>query len=425
MKCPKCGYENRDDAHFCSECGADLSSEKFSCPKCGATVYKGNKHCSSCGKELSWVDVDYDSIPIPIKQLYKKPSQKQNQAKHSGGLLRYVLSGLLLVGVLLLFIGCFGDYAKGSVTSLSIGNYKESSSALTYYFKTVYSNIQDIQKTDQYGYVYSFELFLMVLDVIVYYSMFIIIATFAVLSTVNLIRALMNKDEINYVFLNSMIFTAILHIMVVQLVNFTAVYMAGEGYIKIALGWGSLLLLIGSILIFGCIMAERIVKPIINKGNSQEITGNSLTVFADILSFVLLLLTFGFIFVVKDTTNLIKMPLNPSFTLRYLLSLYNGNANYAYEEAYGLSVAGFFILLISTILYLGNFTINIKNYSLVKVILAGVFFAGILVGEFVLLSATSKSFNAEVGLNAGGAFIIICGLLSLGSAVAGYALKRN
>ncbi len=33
MSCPRCGFENRDDASFCGECGASLSPEP-PCPRC-------------------------------------------------------------------------------------------------------------------------------------------------------------------------------------------------------------------------------------------------------------------------------------------------------------------------------------------------------------------------------------------------------
>ena len=39
-KCDKCGYENRDAAKFCSDCGAALSKKSdgdasVACPACG------------------------------------------------------------------------------------------------------------------------------------------------------------------------------------------------------------------------------------------------------------------------------------------------------------------------------------------------------------------------------------------------------
>ena len=57
MKCPKCQFENREGAKFCSEC-----AHKFEliCPDCGATNRPGAKYCDECGKELT-----LPSEPLP------------------------------------------------------------------------------------------------------------------------------------------------------------------------------------------------------------------------------------------------------------------------------------------------------------------------------------------------------------------------
>jgi tetratricopeptide (TPR) repeat protein len=51
MKCPKCGYENRQGAGFCGECGQSFIVEK-TCPKCGHANPQGNKFCDKCGRSL-------------------------------------------------------------------------------------------------------------------------------------------------------------------------------------------------------------------------------------------------------------------------------------------------------------------------------------------------------------------------------------
>jgi class 3 adenylate cyclase/tetratricopeptide (TPR) repeat protein len=50
MKCPKCQFENREGAKFCSECGCDFETP---CPKCGKTIRVGSKFCDECGSKLS------------------------------------------------------------------------------------------------------------------------------------------------------------------------------------------------------------------------------------------------------------------------------------------------------------------------------------------------------------------------------------
>ena len=49
MECPKCGYDNREGAKFCSECGTSL---QYLCPQCSAEVQPTAKFCSECGADL-------------------------------------------------------------------------------------------------------------------------------------------------------------------------------------------------------------------------------------------------------------------------------------------------------------------------------------------------------------------------------------
>jgi len=61
MKCPKCQFENPDDAQFCIECG---NSIEYHCPKCGVVTPSTGKFCKACGyslretKEPSSIDIN-------------------------------------------------------------------------------------------------------------------------------------------------------------------------------------------------------------------------------------------------------------------------------------------------------------------------------------------------------------------------------
>lgn len=46
MKCPKCTFENREEAKFCKECGAKL---ELACLECGTVYEPGSKFCDECG----------------------------------------------------------------------------------------------------------------------------------------------------------------------------------------------------------------------------------------------------------------------------------------------------------------------------------------------------------------------------------------
>ena len=50
MKCSACGYENREGAKFCEDCGTQLS---WVCPKCGQQLGSQAKFCGFCGNKLT------------------------------------------------------------------------------------------------------------------------------------------------------------------------------------------------------------------------------------------------------------------------------------------------------------------------------------------------------------------------------------
>ncbi|MBI1886376.1 MAG: protein kinase, partial [Chloroflexi bacterium] len=49
--CPSCGYQNREGAVFCGECGTPLA-DSTACPACSASNPRGHKFCGACGQPL-------------------------------------------------------------------------------------------------------------------------------------------------------------------------------------------------------------------------------------------------------------------------------------------------------------------------------------------------------------------------------------
>jgi len=62
MKCPKCQFENREGAEFCSECGYKF---ELICPKCKTTIRVRSRFCDACGYDLSKIQdaplIDYSN----------------------------------------------------------------------------------------------------------------------------------------------------------------------------------------------------------------------------------------------------------------------------------------------------------------------------------------------------------------------------
>lgn len=51
MKCPKCGFENLEEANFCIKCGHRIDG-KIPCPKCQEYIPNDAEHCPHCGKAI-------------------------------------------------------------------------------------------------------------------------------------------------------------------------------------------------------------------------------------------------------------------------------------------------------------------------------------------------------------------------------------
>src|SRR4029450_5753159 len=75
MQCPSCGFDNREGAKFCNECGAPLA---LRCASCGSENPSGAKFCSQCGTALSGA-----GAPASAKSRMRKGAQRPGRAPRS------------------------------------------------------------------------------------------------------------------------------------------------------------------------------------------------------------------------------------------------------------------------------------------------------------------------------------------------------
>jgi len=78
MKCPKCQFENREEAKFCEQCGTRLACK---CPDCGAEVSLTARFCAECGHALR---VSSEQLP---KDLSFEEKLEKIQCYLPGGLI--------------------------------------------------------------------------------------------------------------------------------------------------------------------------------------------------------------------------------------------------------------------------------------------------------------------------------------------------
>jgi len=83
MKCPKCQFNNRQEAKFCNECGSKL---ELSCPECNKANPSGSKFCDECGYNLTSL------FEQPTKELSFDEKIKKIQRYLPQGLTEKILS---------------------------------------------------------------------------------------------------------------------------------------------------------------------------------------------------------------------------------------------------------------------------------------------------------------------------------------------
>jgi class 3 adenylate cyclase len=67
MQCPKCQFENREGAKFCSECGHHFA---VICPECGTKVRDSSKFCDECGYAFFRSKTETPQIDFSNPQTY-------------------------------------------------------------------------------------------------------------------------------------------------------------------------------------------------------------------------------------------------------------------------------------------------------------------------------------------------------------------
>jgi ribosomal protein L40E len=90
MKCPKCQFDNREEAGFCRSCGNSLKDD-IRCPNCKALNPSDSKYCEKCGKNLNSpkeiISVKYSEpqsyTPKHLAdEIFKTRSSIQGERKH-------------------------------------------------------------------------------------------------------------------------------------------------------------------------------------------------------------------------------------------------------------------------------------------------------------------------------------------------------
>ena len=70
MRCPKCGFDNPNDANYCINCGSKIEIDNSKiCPKCGQKNCSDSVFCSACGNMLEYKEeIKQESETAQVKE---------------------------------------------------------------------------------------------------------------------------------------------------------------------------------------------------------------------------------------------------------------------------------------------------------------------------------------------------------------------
>lgn len=145
MKCQKCGYELRDGAKFCDNCGAAVELKK-QCPKCGRIIDSNAIYCPFCNSSILTPNSD---VPVDTKE---KKTLLQIIKENS--------IPILIIFFAVFIIVVFGVAACNNSNSSSyISNTKDKSSKSEYSSNNDYNYYDDSDYTThesvtEYNYYY-------------------------------------------------------------------------------------------------------------------------------------------------------------------------------------------------------------------------------------------------------------------------------
>ena len=417
MKCPKCGFENPEDSQYCEECGTKLEVEKFLCPACSAVVKKGAKHCGQCGKELTWVDADYDSIPVPMKSkkvetAVAKPTTKENKTTTTSSfnkkkIIPIISLVLVALGVLFTFIGWFGD-------AISVKGIGGSNIGLTYFFKDCYQECNELRNLP-YHEAFGMHLAVCMLNTTTYVVMLLGILIFGSYTIYTHAKTL-NGAKMSYPRVGSigLMATTLIHIC------FTSFLYSGSNttVLKMEFGWGFGLAIAGLVLILLSLLLERF-NPEFDGFNTNRFVSTIVSSTMAILSFVVLLLIVTPINSVRNGSASVEF--TPySIMLNAMMNYSNGGTM---GKEFGPALASFLFFWIAFNVGLISLLLNNKENKLGTIITSGVTLLHVITGlVYGCISINKMGLGSSVKAGCSASFVwaviltvmlVACGIVSM------------
>ena len=315
-------------------------------------------------------------------------------------ILTYVTAGIMLVAIVLMIIGCFGDIA-------AMGSYSVN---MSYYFGDGFDEVNNYSNMP-YPELYIFELILMIFQEALYFTMMAGVITFGVLAMVKAIVAMVGKKEFELKFITPIFMCVLPYFVILMLRLFMGSKSTGVG-----MGWGSVLLTVGLFLLIACILLQDLRKNLVRREGLNGILARSFHVGALFFGMISFLAVFG---VVLEASGLKMTLARPVEAALNPLSM-GGDL----PDGGILAMIGFFVGLAGYNLMLFPFAGSMKKAKVSKIVMLIIGFATTIAG-IVLSMISMNDLYGEGGMSANAIVFIIFMVLTIGLMITSFAFAKK
>lgn len=265
--CKNCGQPVDAKDTFCRHCGHKIEKE-YKCEKCGATVNPDSKFCPECGAKIDKpvVSVAASETKNETKTISLSPKK----------VLFMLFNSVMLILLVLMFVGCFGDILVTRVT-LSSSSISDSKLSIEYFFGKAIKDIQENAQHYQYPEYTNYSIFLLILEYFCWIAAIASIVLGFVVSAVNCYRGFINKDySFKGKFYVLAFTTALPYLLLFSVLNETNITMTSSSLYsgsslttsmtaKTVYGWGTTMILVSVIIGMSLLAIQKIVNAYFEK----------------------------------------------------------------------------------------------------------------------------------------------------------------
>ena len=408
MNCPKCNFDNAEDAVFCENCGAKLIEEKLVCPKCGTENNPSAKFCKKCGNALKETEV--------VKKETQPVKQVSNRARVS--VLKIVAASIIGLALGFILIGMFTGYLTVIVRNGSNVN-TSSVNMVKYIFNDMFKELERFRDLDNGSSYYTINIILRILVLISYVVMVIGVIAFTTVTIINVAKNVTKKDF-------SLKSSIGLVASILPFILITSWVFIGEGEYpslnireSLRFGSGTVLLVISVFLIVIAIILDRIDNAIKEK-NIYSIISTGLLAVSSIFFIIMGMLICGTVLSCKNSSTYTECSASYRLVAEYLNTDLGGDPSKGVEAV----VIGFFLGIFSYIFIVSSIPTFIHKPSAGTCAFVG--FATILMIISICITVgAGKLETTSFAVSPTFIFAIVIALNAFGAAIAGLIIGKK